>query len=123
MTGKRLQIGELGRTVVENVKRLRTEQRLNYTELSERLTSCGRGINAAGVRRIEDGERRVDVDDLAALATALGVSIPSLLDYDSADHHRSQVLRWLVAEDDFKHGRNQKKLTMPYTINNSVVAS
>lgn len=56
---------------------MREAQRLPYTELSERLTSLGRPIPVLGLRRIERGERRVDVDDLVALGRALGV--PPLL--------------------------------------------
>jgi transcriptional regulator with XRE-family HTH domain len=47
--------------------------------LSRRLDEAGRPIPALGLRRIENGERRVDVDDLAALAFALGVNPNALL--------------------------------------------
>ncbi len=55
------------------VRRLREAQRLPYTELSERLTALGHPIPVLGLRRIEKGERRVDIDELAALARALEV--------------------------------------------------
>ncbi|UJL32121.1 helix-turn-helix transcriptional regulator [Mycolicibacterium vanbaalenii] len=58
---------------------LRESQNLNYTQVSERLFDVGRKISAVGVRRIESGERRVDVDDLIALALALRTSPASLL--------------------------------------------
>lgn len=44
-----------------------------------RLAEIGRDIPPLGLRRIESGERRVDADDLMALAVALGVSPISLL--------------------------------------------
>lgn len=49
------------------------------TELSEILSGLGRPIPALGIRRIEDGTRRLDVDDLTAVAQALGVSPITLL--------------------------------------------
>lgn len=65
--------GPISEQVARAVKRLREEQRLPYTELSERLAKMGRPIPVLGLRRIERGERRVDVDDLMALARVLGV--------------------------------------------------
>jgi transcriptional regulator with XRE-family HTH domain len=88
MAGKEPEIGPTARAVADNVKRLRTDLRLNYTELSETLQEVADwSINAVGIRRIESGERRVTPDDLVALALALGVSPISLLmpNYDSLD--------------------------------------
>lgn len=66
--------------VAENVQRLRTDQNMSYTRLSELLQErASWSINAVGVRRIEAGERRVTPDDLVALALALGVSPATLL--------------------------------------------
>ena len=80
MAGKEPDIGPTARTVADNVKRLRTRQNMNYTELSERLQAfAGWSINAVGIRRIESGERRVTPDDLMGLAVALGVSPITLL--------------------------------------------
>jgi transcriptional regulator with XRE-family HTH domain len=63
----------------DNIKRIREGQRITYVELAERLESVGRTIPVLGLRRIERGERRVDVDDLLALAYALGVPPVDLL--------------------------------------------
>lgn len=79
MAGKKLATGVTGRTVAYNVKRLRQKADLNYTELSERLKIYGRDIPPLGIRRIEDGERRVDVDDLMALALALNTNVNALV--------------------------------------------
>lgn len=49
------------------------------TELSAKLDAIGRPIPPLGIRRIEDGTRRVDADDLVALAVALEVSPETLL--------------------------------------------
>lgn len=71
--------GTPGETLRQNIKRIRDGQRITYVELSERLESIGRPIPVLGLRRIERGERRVDVDDLFALAYALGVPPVDLL--------------------------------------------
>ncbi|KUI27745.1 helix-turn-helix domain-containing protein [Mycobacterium sp. GA-2829] len=61
------------------LREIRTYLNLTYTEVSERLTSVGWPISAVGIRRIEDEERKVTVDDLVSLSVALGVSPISLL--------------------------------------------
>lgn len=61
----------------ENVSRLRGN--LTFAELSRKLEDLGRPIPPLGLRRIESGERRVDADDLIALAIALDVSPITLL--------------------------------------------
>lgn len=71
--------GTLGDQVARQLKRLRETRRLPYTELSDRLTALGYPIPVLGLRRIERGERRVDVDELAALALALNVPPLALL--------------------------------------------
>jgi transcriptional regulator with XRE-family HTH domain len=76
---KRNPLGATGETVRANVKRLREERSLGYAELSRRLKSAGRSIPELGLRRIEEGARRVDADDLMGLADALGVSPIGLL--------------------------------------------
>lgn len=77
MAEKRNPPHHTGLRVIENIKRLRGS--MQYKELSEKLTDAGRPIPPLGLRRIENGERRVDVDDLAALAIVFGVSPLSLL--------------------------------------------
>lgn len=77
MTEKKNPLGPTGETVRRNVIRLRGG--MQYKELAERLVQIGRPIPALGLRRIEAGERRVDADDLVALAVAFGVSPLTLL--------------------------------------------
>jgi transcriptional regulator with XRE-family HTH domain len=72
-------LGSTGETVRRNITRLREQQNLGYTELARRTAEAGRPIPVLGVRRIESGERRVDVDELAVLAVALDVSPITLL--------------------------------------------
>lgn len=79
MSGKKLDIGPVGQHAAANVKTLREKRRLSYADLSRKLDELGRPIPPLGLRRIEAGERRIDVDDLAALALALEVSPLSIL--------------------------------------------
>ncbi|WJV47643.1 helix-turn-helix domain-containing protein [Streptomyces flavofungini] len=79
-------LGPAGETLMHNIKRIREGQRLTFVELSERLAETRRPIPVLGLRRIERGERRVDVDDLFALAHVLGVSpVDLLIPLDLAD--------------------------------------
>jgi hypothetical protein len=77
MAGKELALGATGNTMMHNLKRIRGE--MTYAELSRRLEAAGRYIPPLGLRRMEAGERRVDVDDLMALAFVLGVTPLALL--------------------------------------------
>jgi 8-oxo-dGTP pyrophosphatase MutT (NUDIX family)/transcriptional regulator with XRE-family HTH domain len=72
-------LGAVGGYVIENIRLLREERRLAYTELSALLSEGGRPIPTLGLSRIEKGKRRVDVDDLVAIAAALGVNPSALL--------------------------------------------
>ncbi len=76
-SNKRNPLGPTGHTVRLNIARLRGG--MQYKQLSEKLAEIGRPIPPLGLRRIEDGERRVDVDDLVALAVALDVNPAALL--------------------------------------------
>lgn len=79
MSGKRREIGAVGRRVASNIRHVRTEKRMTYTELSERLVQLGNPIPPLGLRRIEHYERRIDVDDLVATARAFGCNPLDLL--------------------------------------------
>jgi len=76
--------------VAANVKRLRESQRLTFTELAAILEGLGRTIPTLGLRHIEAEKRRVDADDLVALAVALGVSPITLL-MPAAESPQDQV--------------------------------
>jgi transcriptional regulator with XRE-family HTH domain len=76
-------LGPTGDRVIANIKHLRQSQGLTYKQLSERLEELGRPIPVLGLSRLERGERRVDVDDLMALAVALGVTPNRLLLFPS----------------------------------------
>lgn len=71
------QIDITGTTVAANIKRLRGGHMLK--DVSEQLSKIGRHITPLALARIESGERKVDVDDLMALAIVFNVSPLTLL--------------------------------------------
>ncbi|WP_255789050.1 helix-turn-helix domain-containing protein [Mycobacteroides abscessus] len=79
-------LGPTGSTVARNIERLRKARGLAFTELASRLEKVGRAIPTLGLRKIESGGRRVDTDDLVALALALNVSPITLLIPPSDDN-------------------------------------
>lgn len=72
-------VGATGETVAANIARARKGQQISLQELESRLIELGRRISFSGLSKIERGERRVDVDDLMAIAVALDVSPLGLL--------------------------------------------
>ena len=77
-------IGPTGKTVSENVKRLYKAKGMNLNQLSERTENAGRKLSVSALSLIATGKRRVDVDDLVALAAALEVSPTYLLGIEDA---------------------------------------
>jgi 8-oxo-dGTP pyrophosphatase MutT (NUDIX family)/transcriptional regulator with XRE-family HTH domain len=75
----RVPLGPVGRYVIDNLAELRAARRLTYKQLADRLEQLGRPIPTLGLSRIEKGARRVDADDLVALAIALQVNPAALL--------------------------------------------
>ncbi len=96
MAGKESARGPTSNTVKANITAVREAQNLNYTQVSERLATFGWTISAVGFRRIESGERRVDVDDLTAIALALGVTPITLLMPQTEAPEDQAVLTGLV---------------------------
>jgi transcriptional regulator with XRE-family HTH domain len=77
-----VQRGATAETVGANVKRLRSERNLGLRALSKKLGDGDTGrplLRHGAIDQIEKGTRRVDVDDLVALAIALDVSPITLL--------------------------------------------
>ena len=71
--------GPADRNVTANIAQLRRARGLSYARLSARLSELGLPIAVLGLRRLEQGKRRVDAGDLVALALALGVNPSGLL--------------------------------------------
>lgn len=84
MGTRKVELGGVGHAVVAQVRRLRERRRLSLQALSDRLAALGRPILPSGLSKIEAGTRRVDVDDLVALADALE-TVPSALLLDFVD--------------------------------------
>lgn len=72
-------LGAIGDTIRTRIATLRESQNLSYAALSRLLEEAGRPIGTLALRRIEAGARRVDVDDLVALALVLGATPNSLM--------------------------------------------
>jgi transcriptional regulator with XRE-family HTH domain len=77
--GNMPEVGPVGRNLIANVEQLRAEQGLSLNRLSVLLGEAGRAVPPLGLSRLAKGERRVDVDELVALAEVLGVTPGELL--------------------------------------------
>lgn len=66
-----IDLGPSGRRFATRVRETREGKRLNLSEVADRLTDIGRPIMTSGISKLERGVRRVDVDDLLALAIVL----------------------------------------------------
>lgn len=71
---KRLELGPTARHVARAVRELRAQRQMTYAQLSRELAQNGHELAPLAIRRIEAEARRVDSDDLVALAAALRVS-------------------------------------------------
>ncbi|MFF2651484.1 helix-turn-helix domain-containing protein [Streptomyces sp. NPDC058045] len=80
MAKQPIKLGQAGRNVAVKVKLLRETQRLTKKQLSDRVSELGRPIPPLGIAKIESGGRRVDADDLVALAVALNVRPAAMLE-------------------------------------------
>jgi hypothetical protein len=78
-------VGGAGRALAANIARVREARRLSYIDLSRELSKAGRPIPELGLRRIEKGERRIDFDDLLAIAYVLKVCPVDLMVSNTAD--------------------------------------
>jgi transcriptional regulator with XRE-family HTH domain len=72
-------VGPVGSRLAERLFELRKDAGLTQTQLAAKLTLLGRPMLISALSRIEKGQRRVDVDDLVALALALNTSPNHLL--------------------------------------------
>ncbi|GAA2665477.1 hypothetical protein GCM10010400_27020 [Streptomyces aculeolatus] len=91
MATRPVEIGPTGRQTATNIERIRSLLGVSQRELAERLTDLGRPIPSTALSKIERGDRRCDVDDLVAIAIALGVSPATLLLPPVADETTTTV--------------------------------
>jgi transcriptional regulator with XRE-family HTH domain len=105
-------IGTTGRTLASNIARVRKGQQKSLQDLEESLANIGHRISFSGLSKIERGERRVDVDDLMAIAIALDVSPLGLLlpvdqepatvvDVTGASGSLAVFWKWALAEETY----------------------
>jgi hypothetical protein len=89
---KQIDLGPIGVTVAANIEWVRKHKNLSYAELSRRLDDLGRPIAPLGLTRIRDLQRRVDIDDLIAIALALGFPpLELLLPLDGSPSEKVKV--------------------------------
>lgn len=91
--------GPAGRHLGQEVKRLRGLLGWEQSTLVAALATAGASISQPVLSRIEAGDRRVDVDDLLALADALGVPASALLP-GQGEQVRFEVARAVPARED-----------------------
>lgn len=72
-------LGPVGDQLRANIRTIREAHGFTYQWMADRLAEIGRPIPTLGLSRIENGERRVDADDLVALAQVLQVAVPDIL--------------------------------------------
>lgn len=112
------ELGPSGTRVAENIKQVRESLPLTTEQLAERVTAYGRPMRANTITKIEKMQRRVDVDDLVALALALRVSVNALLlptggdGSDTVGLTEEVSLRaadaWLWADGDKPHDKAER---------------
>jgi transcriptional regulator with XRE-family HTH domain len=101
-------LGPTGQTVAANLRRLRGAVPLRSVE--NRLEKIGRRITASALQKIEAGKRRVDADELTALAFVLRTTPNNLLLPDTAEQGRMVEVTGIGEVDaanlwEWAHGR------------------
>lgn len=86
MASRALELGPIGRHVAERIGQMRRDRGWEQRQVAERVTAAGRPMSASAISKVESGARRVDVDDLVAIAAALEVSPALLLLAAPAEH-------------------------------------
>jgi transcriptional regulator with XRE-family HTH domain len=71
--------GHTNEHVAANLRKLRQSTGVDLRELAARIKATGRVISPSALSKIENGDRRVDVDDLTVFAYALGTTPAALL--------------------------------------------
>lgn len=82
---EKIEIGPTGRTVAQSLANFRKGRKMSYPELSRAVAEKGWKLPVLALRRIEEGKRKVTVDDAVYLALALDVPLTWLLLPDERD--------------------------------------
>ncbi|TMR95581.1 helix-turn-helix domain-containing protein [Nonomuraea basaltis] len=91
MANRPIDLGPTGKRVADNVAALRKSLGLDQRQLSERMEALGRPMQPSVISKIEKGDRRIDADDLMALALALDVTPNRLLFTGNADDEQIRL--------------------------------
>jgi transcriptional regulator with XRE-family HTH domain len=89
---KRLDLGSAAKAVAQNVRRIRGERGLSIRAVAARTSEIGHPLPHSALSKIENEQRRVDIEDLLALAIALETSPASLLLAYEPDPERSVAI-------------------------------
>ena len=79
MAKNQLETGPTGERVAANITAVRKRKNLSQGDVAGRASLAGRNLPVSTISKIEKLDRRVDVDDLIALALALEVTPAELL--------------------------------------------
>ncbi|MEU6621335.1 helix-turn-helix transcriptional regulator [Streptomyces litmocidini] len=79
MPPRPLAIGPAGHAAAHAIERTRTARGYSQRQLAACVTALGRPMTFTALSRIERTVRRCDIDDLVAIATALGIAPQALL--------------------------------------------
>ncbi|MGW2261441.1 helix-turn-helix domain-containing protein [Streptomyces sp. NPDC001780] len=112
MVARPSEIGAAGAHAGRAVARLREGRGWDQREMTARLAATGRPLSQPVLSRIEAGTRRLDVDDLVALAEVLRVAVSALLPPETR-HPGAEVVVFPggPADDDGEAGPVQAALT------------
>lgn len=113
MATRSVSVGLFGDVVRGNLSMRRAELGLTAQEVADRTSTAPRPLGRSAVSELERGARRVDVDDLVALAVALETSPSDLLtpaatgtEIDLGQNNitllTGQIRRWLVEGGDVR---------------------
>ncbi|GAA0971234.1 MULTISPECIES: helix-turn-helix transcriptional regulator [Actinocorallia] len=103
MAAEPIGVGQHGEHLATEIVRMRGLRGWDQRTLAARITEHGRALSASVLGKVEAKKRRVDVDDLVAIAKAFGVPASRLLgeaDYDEPKPERVPGALGLQVDDD-----------------------